>query len=141
MTNALPQTSDVVVVGGGVAGLSTGMQFGITRRVGDRPRTRAIGEKDPPDGPPACWDSFAGLPAATRMLMDGVQIVADLEERANSRSSSRPVPCGWPRPRNARGKSVTWWRWAGGNLGFDIDHLPIDEVSSLLPPHADRRPG
>ncbi|HAA59888.1 MAG TPA: hypothetical protein DCE39_03015, partial [Planctomycetaceae bacterium] len=27
MTNALPQTSDVVVVGGGVAGLSTAMQL------------------------------------------------------------------------------------------------------------------
>ena len=131
MTNALPQTSDVVVVGGGVAGLSTAMQLAsrgasVTvlerERLGNGSTGRAAG----------LLGQLRGSPAATRMLMDGVQIVADLEERANVeifvQTGSLRVA-----QTDERAGEIRDLVEMGRGIGFDIDHLPIDEVSSLLP--------
>ena len=71
---------DIVIIGGGVAGLSTAMQLAsrgasVTllerAQLGNGSTGRAAG----------LLGQLRGTPAATRMLMDGVKVVAQLEER------------------------------------------------------------
>ena len=80
MADSMPATSDIVIIGGGVAGLSTAMQLAsrgasVTllerEQLGNGSTGRAAG----------LLGQLRGTPAATRMLMDGVQVVAQLEER------------------------------------------------------------
>ncbi|MDP7206166.1 MAG: FAD-dependent oxidoreductase, partial [Pirellulaceae bacterium] len=82
MAEASRQTADVIVVGGGVAGLSTAMQL-ATRgasvivverdQLGNGSSGRAAG----------LLGQLRGTTAATRMLMDGVEIVKELEQQAD----------------------------------------------------------
>ena len=74
-------TSDVIVIGGGVAGLSTAMQLarrGVSvtvlerEQIGNGSTGRAAG----------LLGQLRGTAEHTRMLMDGVKIVQELEERA-----------------------------------------------------------
>ena len=131
MADALPETSDVVVIGGGVAGLSTAMQLAsrgasVTvlerERLGNGSTGRAAG----------LLGQLRGSPAATRMLMDGVQIVAELEERANVeifvQTGSLRVA-----QTDERAGEIRDLVEMGRGIDFDIDHLPIEEVSRLLP--------
>jgi len=131
MVDTLPETSDVVVVGGGVAGLSTAMQLAsrgasVTllerERLGNGSTGRAAG----------LLGQLRGTPAATRMLMDGVEIVADLQERAGVeifvKTGSLRVA-----ETDERAGEIRDLVEMGRSIGFDIDHLPIDEVAPLLP--------
>ena len=131
MVDTLPATSDVVVIGGGVAGLSTAMQLAsrgasVTllerERLGNGSTGRAAG----------LLGQLRGTPAATGMLMDGVQIVADLEERAGVEIF---VQTGSLRVAETeeRASEIRDLVEMGQRIGFDIDHLPIDEVAPLLP--------
>jgi len=130
MVDTLSETSDVVVVGGGVAGLSTAMQLAsrgasVTllerERLGNGSTGRAAG----------LLGQLRGTPAATRMLMDGVQIVADLEERAGVEIF---VQTGSLRVAETeeRAGEIRDLVEMGRQIGFDIDHLPISEVAGLL---------
>ncbi|MFP6767576.1 MAG: FAD-dependent oxidoreductase, partial [Planctomycetaceae bacterium] len=131
MPDALPATSDVVVIGGGVAGLSTAMQLSqrgssVTvlerERLGNGSTGRAAG----------LLGQLRGTPAATRMLMDGVKIVGELEERAEVKIF---VQTGSLRvaSTNERAHEISDLVAMGQEIGFAIEHLPIDEVASLLP--------
>ncbi len=131
MPDSIPTTSDIVIIGGGVAGLSTAMQLAsrgasVTllerEQLGNGSTGRAAG----------LLGQLRGTPAATRMLMDGVKVVAQLEERTgveifvqtgSLRVAETPERAGEIRDLVEMGRQI----------GFDIDHLTIDEVAQRLP--------
>ena len=131
MPDSIPATSDIVIIGGGVAGLSTAMQLAsrgasVTllerEQLGNGSTGRAAG----------LLGQLRGTPAATRMLMDGVKVVAQLEERTgveifvqtgSLRVAETPERAGEIRDLVEMGRQI----------GFDIDHLTIDEVAQRLP--------
>ena len=125
------QTSGVIIVGGGVAGLSTAMQLamhGIKVRVVEREQLgngstgRAAG----------LLGQLRGTSDATRMLMDGVKIVKDLEQRANVDIF---VQTGSLRIAETpeRAQEIVDLVSMGKAIDFDIDHISIDDVSEKLP--------
>ena len=74
-------TSDIIIIGGGVAGLSTAMQLAkrgasVTvlerEQIGNGSTGRAAG----------LLGQLRGTAEHTRMLMDGVEVVKELEVRA-----------------------------------------------------------
>jgi 4-methylaminobutanoate oxidase (formaldehyde-forming) len=124
-------TVDVIIVGGGVAGLSTAMQLAgrgarvivlEREQIGNGSTGRAAG----------LLGQLRGNVEHTRMLIDGLAIVRELEELSGSdifvqtgslRIAETP-------DRVAEIKSLVDM---GRSIGFDIDHLPIDEVARRLP--------
>ena len=131
MADPLPTTSDVVVIGGGVAGLSTAMQLAARgasvtllerERLGNGSTGRAAG----------LLGQLRGTRAATKMLMDGVEIVAELEEHAGVEIF---VQTGSLRVAETeeRAGEIRDLVEMGRGIGFDIDHLELDEVAKRLP--------
>ena len=131
MANSTEQTADVVIVGGGVAGLSTAMQLArrgrsVTvlerERIGNGSTGRAAG----------LLGQLRGTSAATSMLVDGVQIVRELEEQAQVEIF---VQTGSLRVAETpeRAREIVDLVEMGKAIGFDIDHLPREEVGHLLP--------
>ena len=128
---ATNNTADVIVIGGGVSGLSTAMQ--LARRgsrviVMERERL-ANGSTGRAAG---LLGQLRGTEAHTRMLMDGVTIVQELEQRADVeifvqtgslRVASSPERAQEIKDLVAMGKSIN----------FDIDHIDQDEVAARLP--------
>ena len=130
MTQVL-DTADVIVIGGGVAGLSTAMQVAKRgkkvivlerERLGNGSTGRAAG----------LLGQLRGTAEHTKMLMDGVVIVKELEEQADVeiyvqtgslRIAETPERAQEVRDLVAMGKSI----------GFDIDTMPIEEVAKRLP--------
>lgn len=130
MSNAV-QTADVLIVGGGVAGLSTAMQLALrgTRvivlereRIGNGSTGRAAG----------LLGQLRGTPEHTRMLMDGVTIVKDLEARAGVEIF---VQTGSLRVGETpeRAQEIRDLVQMGKSIGFAIDHMSIAEVAKKLP--------
>ena len=124
-------TADVIVIGGGVAGLSTAMQLaqhGAKVRVvereglGNGSTGRAAG----------LLGQLRGTAEATRMLMDGVEIVKDLEQRAGVNIF---IQTGSLRIAETpeRAQEVVDLVEMGKAIGFQIDHMPVEEVSEKLP--------
>jgi 4-methylaminobutanoate oxidase (formaldehyde-forming) len=123
--------ADVIVVGGGVAGLSTAMQ--LARRgqrvvvlerdqLGNGSTGRAAG----------LLGQLRGTAEATRMLMDGVQIVQGLEAEADVeifvQTGSLRVAA-----TPERAQEVADLVAMGKSIGFEIEHLPIEDVAAKLP--------
>ena len=73
-----------------------------------------------------------GTAAATRMLIDGLRIVKDLEERAGVEIF---VQTGSMRiaETSERAQEIADLVAMGQSINFDIDHIPIDEVARKLP--------
>ncbi|MEK7677744.1 MAG: FAD-binding oxidoreductase [Verrucomicrobiota bacterium] len=124
-------TADVIVIGGGVAGLSTAMQLGLRGqrvvvlerdRLGNGSTGRAAG----------LLGQLRGTAEHTRMLMDGVQIVKELEQRAGVEIF---VQTGSLRIAETpdRAQEIKDLVAMGKSIGFNIDHISIDEVARLLP--------
>ncbi len=124
-------TADVVVVGGGVAGLSTAMQLaGRGARVivleraglGSGSTGRAAG----------LLGQLRGTAAATGMLMDGVKIVAELEAESGQEIY---VQTGSLRIGETpeRAQEVVDLVEMGKAIGFDVDLIDRDEVARLVP--------
>ncbi|HJN13023.1 MAG: FAD-binding oxidoreductase [Pirellulaceae bacterium] len=125
------QTADVIVIGGGVAGLSTAMQLAIhgakvlvveRQRIGNGSTGRAAG----------LLGQLRGTAEATRMLMDGVEIVRELERCADVEIF---VQTGSLRIAETpeRAREIVDLVEMGRAIGFEIDHIPIGEVSEKLP--------
>ena len=125
------QSADVVVIGGGVAGLSTAMQLAMQgvkvivverERLGNGSTGRAAG----------LLGQLRGTAEATRMLMDGVKIVKDLERRTDVEIF---VQTGSLRIAETpqRAQEIVDLVAMGKAIDFDIDHIPIDDVSQKLP--------
>ena len=130
MTKSI-ETTDVIVIGGGVAGLSTAMQLAARgasvivierERLGNGSTGRAAG----------LLGQLRGTAEHTRMLMDGVQIVRQLEEQAEVEIF---VQTGSMRlaETTERAEEIASLVQMGKSIDFDIDHMPIEEVAKLLP--------
>lgn len=125
------KTADVIVIGGGVAGLSTAMQLGARGRKVVLVERAALGSGS--TGRAAgLLGQLRSTPAATKMLMDGVEIVKDLEARTATkifhqtgslRVAQTPDRVAEVRSHVAMGKSI----------GFAVDHIDATEVAKLLP--------
>jgi 4-methylaminobutanoate oxidase (formaldehyde-forming) len=129
--NPPAETSDVIVIGGGVAGLSTAMQLArrgskVTvlerERIGNGSTGRAAG----------LLGQLRGHAEHTRMLIDGVQIVKQLEEEAGVEIF---VQTGSMRiaESESRVAEIESLVRMGKSIGFEIEHMPIEEVAKRLP--------
>lgn len=125
------RTSDVIIIGGGVAGLSTAMQLAgrgakvcllERERLGNGSTGRAAG----------LLGQLRGNAEHTRMLMDGVTIVRELEQTANVEIF---VQTGSLRIAETpqRAAEIASLVEMGKSIGFEIDHMSIDEVARRLP--------
>jgi len=123
--------SDVIIIGAGVAGLSTAMQLakrGASVRVLEREQIgngstgRAAG----------LLGQLRGTSEHTRMLMDGVKIVKELEELADVEIY---VQTGSVRVAETpeRAREITDLVKIGRSIEFDIDHITIDELAERMP--------
>jgi 4-methylaminobutanoate oxidase (formaldehyde-forming) len=129
----MPQTSsaDVIIIGGGVAGLSTAMQLAgrgasvlvlERERLGNGSTGRAAG----------LLGQLRGNVEHTRMLIDGVAIVKELEELAGVEIfvQTGSLRIAETRERAAEIAAIVEM---GKSIGFAIDHVPIDEVARRMP--------
>lgn len=130
MTNDT-NSSDVIVIGAGVAGLSTAMQLARSgasvvvlerEKIGNGSTGRAAG----------LLGQLRGTAEHTRMLIDGVEIVKQLEEEAGV---SIYVQTGSLRVAETpeRAQEIADLVEIGRGLNFEIDHMPVDEVARRLP--------
>ena len=125
------QTADVIIIGGGVAGLSTAMQLAgrgtrvlvlERERLGNGSTGRAAG----------LLGQLRGNAEHTRMLIDGVAIVKELEQLAGVEIF---VQTGSLRIAETpdRAAEIVALVEMGKSIGFDIDHMQIDEVARRMP--------
>ena len=122
---------DVVVIGAGVAGLSTAMQLAMrgTRvivlereQIGNGSTGRAAG----------LLGQLRGTAEHTRMLMEGVEIVRRLEHQAEVEIF---VQTGSLRIAETpeRAQEIASLVQMGKSIGFEIDHVDRDKVNEMLP--------
>ena len=125
------RTADVVIIGGGVAGLSSAMQIAKRgarvvvlerERLGNGSTGRAAG----------LLGQLRGSEASTQMLMRGVEIVRDLEHRADVEIF---VQTGSLRiaQTTERAREIQDLVDMGKSIGFEIEHISAGEVASKLP--------
>ena len=125
------ETADVIIIGGGVAGLSTAMQLAgrgadvvvlERERLGNGSTGRAAG----------LLGQLRGNVEHTRMLVDGLAIVKELEKLAEVEIF---VQTGSLRIAETaeRAAEIASLVEMGKSIGFDIDHMPIAEVARHLP--------
>jgi sarcosine oxidase subunit beta len=128
---ATAQTFDVIVIGGGVAGLSTAMQLAKrgTRVIVVERQRFANGSTGRAAG---FLGQLRGTREHTRMLMDGVKIVRELEARIGERiffqTGSLRIASNEERAEEIRNLVAM-----GKGINFPIDLIGIDEVAKLLP--------
>lgn len=124
-------TADVLVIGAGVAGLSTALQLAsrgqrviVLERdgIGNGSTGRAAG----------LLGQLRGTAEHTRMLIDAVRIVKELERRAGLeifvQTGSLRIAA-----TAARAQEIRDLVAMGRSIGFEIDHLSIAEVARRLP--------
>lgn len=125
------KTADVIIIGAGVAGLSTAMQLAkrgtrvivIERElIGNGSSGRAAG----------LLGQLRGTASHTRMLMDGLGIVRELEQRANVeifvQTGSLRVAAAPERAREIQDLVAM-----GKSIDFEIDAMGIDDVAGRMP--------
>lgn len=124
-------TFDVIVIGAGVAGLSTAMQLGQRgakvvvlerEQIGNGSTGRAAG----------LLGQLRGNAEHTRMLMDGVKIVQELEEKANVEIFVQTGSMRIAETEDRAAEIASLVRM-GKSINFAIDHMPIEEVAKMLP--------
>ena len=122
----------MIIIGGGVAGLSTAMQLAGRGASVHRSGTRAARQRLHRPGRRACSASLRGNAEHTRMLIDGVAIVKELEQLAGVEIF---VQTGSLRIAETpeRAAEIASLVEMGKSIGFDIDHMPIDEVARRMP--------
>jgi 4-methylaminobutanoate oxidase (formaldehyde-forming) len=127
----IPATADVIVIGGGVAGLSTAMQLALRgvrvavlerQRIGCGSTSRAAG----------LLGQLRGTREHTKLLMDSVAMVKELESQVEGeifvQTGSLRV-AGTP----ARAAEITALVDLGKSIGLAVDIVPTREVSRLVP--------
>ena len=123
--------ADVIIIGGGVAGLSTAMQLagrGASVIVLERERI-ANGSTGRAAG---LLGQLRGNAEHTRMLIDGLAIVKELERLAGVeifiRTGSLRIA-----ETHERAAEIASLVEMGKSIGFEIDHMSIDDVAKRLP--------
>jgi 4-methylaminobutanoate oxidase (formaldehyde-forming) len=127
----VPATADVIVIGGGVAGLSTAMQLALRgvrvvvlerQRMGCGSTSRAAG----------LLGQLRGTREHTKLLMDSVEIVKDLQSRVEGEIF---VQTGSLRVAEtpARAREVSDLVGLGQSIGFAVEVVPPREVARLVP--------
>lgn len=124
-------TADVIVIGGGVAGASSAMQLAFRGQkvivlersmLGSGSTGRAAG----------LLGQLRSTRAATRMLMEGLAIVHDLQRRTGTQifveTGSLRLAADAERATEIRDHVVM-----GKDIGLPIDHVDRQEVARLLP--------
>jgi glycine/D-amino acid oxidase-like deaminating enzyme len=125
------QSADVIIIGAGVAGLSTAMQLALRgasvivlerERIGNGSTGRAAG----------LLGQLRGNVEHTRMLIDGIDIVRQLEKTTGTEIF---VQTGSLRVAETpeRAAEIASLVAMGKSIGFDIEHLPASEVAKKLP--------
>jgi 4-methylaminobutanoate oxidase (formaldehyde-forming) len=123
--------ADVIIIGGGVAGLSTAMQLADRgarvvvlerERLGNGSTGRAAG----------LLGQLRGNAEHTRMLMDGIVIVKQLERLAGVEIFVQTGSLRIAENRE-RAAEIAALVQMGKSIGFGIDHMPIEEVGRRLP--------
>ena len=122
---------DAIIIGGGVAGLSTAMQ--LARRgskvlvlerdqLGNGSTGRAAG----------LLGQLRGNSEHTRMLMDGVEIVKELEAQAELEVF---IQTGSLRIAETpeRATEIASLVEMGKSINFDIEHMPTEEIAKRMP--------
>ena len=131
MNDSKQTAFDVIVIGAGVAGLSTAMQLAKRgqsvlvlerEQLGNGSTGRAAG----------LLGQLRGSAESTRMLMDGVKIVLDLEKEADVEIY---VQTGSLRIAETpeRAQEIADLVTMGKSIGFDIEHLTQAGVGAKLP--------
>jgi sarcosine dehydrogenase len=124
-------TADVIIIGGGVAGLSTAMQLAgrgakvlvlERERLGNGSTGRAAG----------LLGQLRGNAEHTRMLIEGVAIVKELERLADIEIF---IQTGSLRLAETaeRATEISSLVEMGRSIGFEIDHMPIEDVAWRMP--------
>ena len=124
-------SADVIIIGGGVVGLSTAMQLAgrgadvvvlERERLGNGSTGRAAG----------LLGQLRGNAEHTRMLIEGVAIVKELERLAGVEIF---IQTGSLRVAETaeRAAEINSLVEMGKSIGFEIDHMPIEEVASRMP--------
>jgi 4-methylaminobutanoate oxidase (formaldehyde-forming) len=123
--------ADVIIIGGGVAGLSTAMQLAgrgskvivlERERLGNGSTGRAAG----------LLGQLRGNIEHTRMLVDGVAIVKELERLAGCQIFVRTGSVRIAETPE-RAEEIAALVEMGKSIGFEIDHMPISTVAKHLP--------
>lgn len=128
---ANPETADVLIIGGGVAGASTAMQLALRGQrvtvlerqlLGAGSTGRAAG----------LLGQLRSTRAATAMLVEGLAVVRELEQRTGTRIF---VETGSLRVASTaeRAQEIREHVALGREVGLPVDLLPRDEVARLLP--------
>ncbi len=128
---ANPETADVLIIGGGVAGASTAMQLALRGQrvtvlerqlLGAGSTGRAAG----------LLGQLRSTRAATAMLVEGLAVVRELEQRTGTRIF---VETGSLRVASTaeRAQEIREHVALGREVGLPVDLLPQDEVARLLP--------
>jgi 4-methylaminobutanoate oxidase (formaldehyde-forming) len=125
------RAADVIIIGAGVAGLSTAMQLagrGASVIVLERERI-ANGSTGRAAG---LLGQLRGNAEHTRMLIDGLAIVKELERLAGVeifiKTGSLRIA-----ETHERAAEIASLVEMGKSIGFEIDHMSIDEVANRLP--------
>lgn len=124
-------TSDVIIIGGGVAGLSTAMQLAgrgasvvvlERERLGNGSTGRAAG----------LLGQLRGNIEHTRMLVDGLAIVRELEKQAGVEIFVKTGSLRIAKTAE-RAAEIASLVEMGKSIDFEIDHMPIADVARHLP--------
>lgn len=124
-------TTDVIVIGGGAAGLSTAMQ--LAKR---NASVIVLERQDFGNGSTGCaaglLGQLRGTAEHTRMLIDSLKIVKQLERESKTeifvRTGSFRIA-----ETDERAKEIANLVRMGKSIGFDIDHVSANKVAQKLP--------
>ena len=125
------RTFDVIIIGGGASGCSTAMQLSL--------QGRSVLVLDKAQFGSGSTGQAAGLgaqlrsnPSETRLLMDGIEVVAEMERKLNEKIFTRTGSLHVAATED-RAEELRDFVESGKTIGFDIDFVDKEFAKSRLP--------